>query len=87
MPGQKHDVNFTLSDSICAPVAGLNEFDKNALVSKIEKNGTQNSGSFYRNLVSLGSKLVHFDADSQRAQVQSVRNRCTDPGCIFTHCS
>ena len=33
VPGQKHDVNFTLSDSICAPVAGLNEFDKNALVS------------------------------------------------------
>merc|ERR1712013_971995 len=32
VPGQKHDVNFTLSDSICAPVAGLNEFDKNALV-------------------------------------------------------
>ena len=37
VPGQKHDVNFTLSDSICAPVAGLNEFDKNALVSWIEK--------------------------------------------------
>ena len=33
IPGQKPDVNFTLADSICAPVAGLSEFDKNALVS------------------------------------------------------
>jgi len=32
IPGQKPDVNFTLADSICAPVAGLSEFDKNALV-------------------------------------------------------
>ena len=37
IPGQKPDVNFTLADSICAPVAGLNEFDKTALVSFIEK--------------------------------------------------
>ena len=33
IPGQKPDVNFTLADSICAPVAGLSEFDKNALVN------------------------------------------------------
>jgi len=32
IPGAKHEVNFTLGDSICAPMTGLSEMDKNALV-------------------------------------------------------
>ena len=47
IPGQKPDVNFTLADSICAPVAGLNEFDKNALVSK------HSNGCISQSLISL----------------------------------
>jgi len=32
IPGAKHEVNFTLSDSICAQMTGLSENDKTALV-------------------------------------------------------
>jgi len=31
-PGAKHEVNFTLADSICAQVTGLSETDNNAMV-------------------------------------------------------
>lgn len=47
IPGQKPDVNFTLADSICAPVAGLSEFDKNALVKLLMLSCQQMIG-FYK---------------------------------------
>jgi len=31
-PGAKHEVNFTLADSICAQVTGLTEMDKHAMI-------------------------------------------------------